>query len=240
MNIKSQIPNLFTLSNLLSGLVAIYFVSTSKLEWASMCILIGAGFDFLDGMIARALGVSGDFGKQLDSLADMVTFGLAPSFIAMYLAGAFNPNLGFSLLAFAPAIMAPFSAYRLAKFNLDTRQTNSFIGVPTPANALFWLSIPLILSYTATNETALGQAYLYFANTDWLIGLVALAWSILLVCELPLLALKFKSFAIKENKFRYLLIIFSAILLALLWVQAIPIILLLYILLSVIESLIKK
>lgn len=240
MNIKSQIPNLFTLCNLLSGLIAIYLVSQSKLEWASICILIGAGFDFLDGMIARLLGVSGEMGKQLDSLADMVTFGLAPAFIGIYLAGAFNPNLGFSLLSFAPAIMAPFSAYRLAKFNLDTRQTDSFIGVPTPANALFWLSIPLILAYTATNETALGQAYLYFANTGWLIGLTALVWSILLVSELPLLALKFKSLGFRENLFRYLLIIISAILLALLWVQAIPIILLLYILLSVIESLIKK
>ncbi len=239
MNMKSQIPNLFTLSNLLSGLASIFFITKHQLDLASFCILLGAGFDFLDGLIARALGVAGELGKQLDSLADMVTFGLAPAFMAMHMAGAFNDNIGFSILAFAPAIMAPFSAYRLGKFNLDTRQTDSFIGVPTRANALFWLSIPLILKYSDTSS-GLGSAYRVFAETDWMILIAAVVWSILMVSEIPLIALKFKTRKWVDNQFRFILIIIAIILVSLLWVQAIPIILLLYILLSIVESLIKK
>lgn len=239
MNIKSQIPNLFTLSNLLSGLASIFLISKNQLELASLCILLGAGFDFLDGMVARALGVAGELGKQLDSLADMVTFGLAPAFMAMHMAGAFVDNIAFSVLAFGPAIMAPFSAYRLGKFNLDTRQSDSFIGVPTPANALFWLSIPLILKYSDTTS-GLGAAYQTFAETDWMICIAAVVWSLLMVSEIPLIALKFKSLKWSGNQFRITLILVAIILVSLLWVQALPIILLLYILLSIVESLIKK
>lgn len=239
MNLKSQIPNIFTLSNLLSGMASVFLTTQHELEWASLCILIGAFFDLLDGLIARALGVAGELGKQLDSLADMVTFGVAPAFLAMHMAGAFDENIGFSIMGFAPAIMAAFSAYRLGKFNLDTRQSDSFIGVPTPANALFWLSFPLILAYSDTSS-GLGSIFLSFTQTGWMILAGSIVWSLLMVSEIPMIALKFKNWGWKGNEFRYSLIASVVILVALLWVQAVPIILLLYILLSIVESIIKK
>ncbi len=239
MNFKSQIPNLFTLSNLLCGMGSIYLTSTGNMTMAAWLILLGAGFDFLDGLVARALGVAGELGKQLDSLADVITFGAAPAFIAIFYAGAFEPSLGFSLLSFAPLIMAAFAAYRLGKFNIDTRQSLGFIGVPTPAVAIFWLSFPLIMTF-GNPEGALYLFYQEFLSNPVFILLAALFWSLMMVSEIPMLALKFKSFELKENLFKYLLIGVTCVLLAILWVEAVPIILLLYLVLSIVENFTRK
>ena len=128
-------------------------------------------------------------GKQLDSLADLISFGLAPAFIAMHLAGAFASDAAFSIWAFTPIIIAPFAAYRLAKFNIDERQTSDFIGLASPSNALFWLSIPLILAYSDT-AYGLGSAYLDFRRIQIGMNIAALFISILMVSELRFLFAK--------------------------------------------------
>ncbi len=241
MNLKSQIPNIITLSNLISGTLAIYATFQGAVALAAYLILIAAVFDFFDGLAARALKVSGELGKQLDSLADLVSFGVAPAFIALSLMGSLNRTLDFSLVtvfALIPLIMVAFSAYRLAKFNIDTRQSEQFIGMPTPANALFWLSLPLIAQNLGSDW--LDQLYISFLESNIAIVVTALVLSVLLISELPLLSLKFKNVGIKENLYRYLLIVFSIILLVVFWVKAIPIILILYLVLSIIQLLIKR
>jgi CDP-diacylglycerol--serine O-phosphatidyltransferase len=242
MALKSQIPNLFTLSNLLCGALAVYAITQDQLLLASYLILIAALFDFADGLVARLLNVPSELGKQLDSLADMVSFGLAPSFFALSMMGSLGRPLEFSwptVFAFLPLLMTAFSAYRLAKFNIDTRQSEQFIGMPTPANALLWLSFPLIAAAAGPSDV-LTNIYSKFMNSDIAIVMVSLLCSALLVSELPLLALKFKSLKFSENVFRFLLLGISAVLLLLFWVQAIPIILILYLILSSIQTFIRR
>ncbi len=241
MNLKSQIPNIITLSNLISGTLAIYATFQGSVALAAYLILLAAVFDFFDGLAARVLNVSGELGKQLDSLADLVSFGVAPAFIALSLMGSLDRALQFSwetVFAFSPLIMVAFSAYRLAKFNIDTRQSEQFIGMPTPANALFWLSLPLISQSAGSGW--LNQFYSGFLESNIAIVITALVFSLLLVSELPLLALKFKNTGLKENLYRYILIAISIILLAVFWVKAIPIILILYIVISIIQHLTRR
>ena len=239
MNIKSQIPNLITLGNLLCGTFSVYFVTQNNISLAAILILAGAFLDFFDGMSARLLKVSGELGKQMDSLADLITFGLAPAFIAMHLAGAFATDVEFSIWTFTPVIIAPFAAYRLAKFNIDERQTSDFIGMATPSNALFWLSIPLILAYSNI-DSGLGAMYLKFSESVLAVNIAALVISILMVSEIRFFSLKFKSLKWTGNEFRYVLIISSIILLIAFHVQALPIILLLYFILSLIYHFTRK
>lgn len=233
MKLQNQIPNLITLSNLLCGALAIYFVSQHNLALASILILAGAVLDFFDGMTARLLNVSGEMGKQLDSLADVITFGLAPAFIAIHLAGAYKPLDEINFWAFTPLVIAPFAAYRLAKFNIDTRQTVDFIGMASPSNALFWLSIPLILNYSDINS-GIGHIYQDFAASPIAVNIAAFITGVLMVSEIKFFSLKFKSLKWNDNAYRYILIIASVILLVVLWVQALPIILFLYFILSLI------
>lgn len=239
MKAKSQIPNLITLSNLLCGAIAIYFVSVNNPALGAIFILGGAFLDFFDGLTARALGVSGEMGKQLDSLADLITFGLAPAFIAIHLAGAFERETIFSIWKFTPLIIAPFAAYRLAKFNLDVRQSVDFIGLASPANALFWLSIPLILAFSDTH-TGLGSLYLEFSQSLIAINIAAVILSVLMVSEIRFFSLKFKSRKWADNSFKIILVAGSIILLLIFGVQAIPIILLLYFILSIIYHITQK
>ena len=221
--IKKNIPNFITAANLLSGCIGIYFAMQANYEYVLYCIILAAVFDFFDGFVARLLKVHSEIGKQLDSLADMVTFGVLPSFVMFqYLleAGAGH----FSFMAF---IIAIFSAFRLAKFNVDTRQSDQFIGLPTPANALFICTLFLL------------QDYPFF---DWIfsktsLSVIATIFSVLLVAELPMIALKFKSFKFSANIFRYVLIIGAIILLLLLKFSALPFVILFYILLSVLKNL---
>ncbi|OIQ35221.1 MAG: CDP-diacylglycerol--serine O-phosphatidyltransferase [Crocinitomix sp. MedPE-SWsnd] len=240
---KRLIPNLLTAGNLVGGMVAIVFALTGELKLAPICILISAVLDFLDGFVARLLKVQSELGKQLDSLADMVTFGVAPGIMMMMLLGtslhANFPNLQY--LAWFALTIPVFALFRLAKFNLDTRQTDSFIGLPTPAMTIFFVA--LVILYPGAEEihynVGLTEIDRLLIN-PFVLLIAILIMSILMVVELPLFALKFKHFKFKGNEIRYIFLTISIILLATLFVWALPIIILLYIILSVINNLTKK
>ncbi len=238
MSLKSQIPNSLTLSNLILGVVAICFASMNRTDLAAWCILGAAGFDFLDGLVARALGVTGELGKQLDSLADMVSFGVAPVFIALQFNGVFNSTLDFSwnaIVLFTPVIMAALSAYRLGKFNIDTRQVSGFLGMPTPANALFWISIALAGQGGIFELAILDSALISFRESSVLIAVMSVILGVLMVSEIPLIALKFGAETDKKNV-KIGLVFLSMGLFILLSFSAIPIILLLYLILSFVSK----
>ena len=193
-----NIPNTLTCCNLVCGCMATGCAFYGQYQYAVLMIVCGAVFDFFDGMVARALGVSSNIGKELDSLADIVTFGVAPSAILFYLFHEVHySDLNFELKTFLPYtafLMAAFSALRLAKFNLDERQHQQFIGLPTPANALFWGS--LVLGEHAFLVSQKFNAVFLF--------LFMLLFCMLLVCEVPMLALKFKNLSWADNKQRYI------------------------------------
>jgi CDP-diacylglycerol---serine O-phosphatidyltransferase len=226
LKIKAQIPNLLTLLNLLSGVIGIIWVLKGEVLAGATFILISAGFDFFDGFVARLLKVQSDMGKELDSLADVVSFGVLPGLILFKMAEkSVDPD---SFLPYLTLIVPMLSAYRLAKFNLDTRQSERFLGLPTPANALFLSTLPHLAERWAELET-----WIYSP-----VGLIAIAWifSILLVTEIPLIALKFKSFAFSKNVFRYILIFLSLVFFAWLQLAGIPLVILAYIGLSLVEN----
>lgn len=228
---KKHIPNFITCLNLFTGCVAIFIAFQGNLEFAAYLVGVAALFDFLDGMIARLLHAYSEIGKQLDSLADMVSFGVLPGVIMFQLmrkSAMADPNTSLyeaELFPFLAFIIIIFSALRLAKFNIDTRQTTLFIGLPTPANTLFVASLPLIL---ASDQFNLGQ---YFMNQYVLLGLTLLL-SFLLVAEIPLFALKFKNLAWKDNATRFIFLLIAIPLLFLLKFAAVPVIIVLYVLLS--------
>lgn len=226
MKIKSQIPNILTLLNLFFGVVGIVWVLDGNIESGAYFILIAAGFDFLDGFVARLLRVQSDMGKELDSLADVVSFGVLPGLILFMMVK--NASGTESYLPYLTLIIPMLSAYRLAKFNLDTRQSDRFIGLPTPANALFICTLP----YLTLQWPLIG---IWFNSP---IVLIILAWilAVLLIAELPLIALKFKSLTFQKNIFRYLLIVISLVLFSLFQLAGIPIVILAYIGLSVVEN----
>lgn len=238
MKIKQNIPNFLTCCNLLCGCLAIVQVFEGNLNWAAYLIGIAAIFDFFDGFAARLLGVSSPIGKDLDSLADMVTFGVVPGVIMykliflLYLNA--NISVSFELiekklyLCYFAFLIPIFSAIRLAKFNNDTRQTESFIGLPTPANAIFIASLILIpAEYTER-------------FTPGILCLLSLTLSLLLVAPIPLFALKFKSFGWKGNEIRFVFLLLSLGLLIGLQFLGIPLIIILYIVLSVINNLLNR
>ena len=203
---KKHLPNTITCCNLICGCIATTYAITGQPAMALLFIILGAVFDFFDGMVARLLHVSSEIGKELDSLADDVTFGVAPSAIIFYeLQVLDNPlsNLNFQFIPYLAFIVAAFSAVRLAKFNLDTRQATSFIGLPTPANALFWGS--LIVGFGPVLEQYSWFSLLIIA------GIFLSSW--VLVAEIPMFALKFKHWGFKENEVKYLFIVFSALVL---------------------------
>ena len=197
MSIKKHIPNTITCCNLISGCIATSYAFGGSPKLALLWIIIGATFDFFDGMSARLLHVSSPIGKELDSLADDVTFGVAPATIVfsqlfvMNYPQALEPLRPY--LPYAAFIIAAFSALRLAKFNLDERQTTSFIGVPTPANALFWGSLIVFDPFWLSGYTW----------SIWVVLALILITSYLLVCEMPLFALKFKQWSYKGNEIKY-------------------------------------
>ncbi len=203
MSMKKHIPNAVTCCNLFSGCIACVMAFSGAFDMAMAFIVLGAVFDFFDGMVARMLGVSSPLGVQMDSLADDVTFGLAPAAVVFnYMQVLHYPDyLGSlaELLPYAAFLIAVFSACRLAKFNVDTRQTNTFIGLPTPANALFWSSL-----VTGAGRWILGL------NAGWLfmLGLILL-FSYLLVSEIPMFSMKFKNLSWRSNRVRYIFLIVS-------------------------------
>ncbi len=217
--IKKHIPNIITSGNLVAGCVGIYFALEANFLAAAYCIAIAAIFDFLDGLVARLLKVHSEIGKQLDSLADMVTFGVLPAFIMFqYLQ---QTEAGF--LSFVAFLIAVFSAFRLAKFNIDTRQTDEFIGLPTPANALFIGSLIFLKDASIFN----------FIFSEISLLFIVLVFSILLVAEIPMIALKFKSLKFKGNSWRYVLIFVSIVLFIIFQFSAIPFVIVFYLLLSI-------
>jgi CDP-diacylglycerol--serine O-phosphatidyltransferase len=228
---KKHIPNMITCCNLISGCVAVTYALYGNLPMALAWIVIGALFDFFDGMTARLLHVSSSIGKELDSLADDVTFGVAPAAMVYHELTIMNyPAIFESLrpvLPYVAFVLAAFSALRLAKFNLDERQTTSFIGLPTPANALFWGSL---LVGTGTYMEAES-----FAMPVIVIMLFVSCY--LLVSEIPMFALKFKQWGWKGNEIRYIFLITSLLILLVFRVQGIAIVIAWYIFLSVFTTL---
>lgn len=226
---KKHIPNTVTCCNLISGCIATWFAFQGKPEMALLLIVIGAVFDFFDGMVARLLHVSSPIGKELDSLADDITFGFAPSAIVFdYL----RPET--ELLPFVVFVMAAFSALRLAKFNLDERQALGFIGLPTPANALFWGSLIVGAGDWMKTAPFIGPNL----SLVILAGVLISCW--LLVCEIPMFALKFKHWGWKGNEIKYLFLLSSAVLLALFLIKGLAIVIAWYVLLSILTNLSKK
>lgn len=232
-----NIPNTLTLFNLACGVLAIIFIFQDQLDYCLLSLGLSLEFDFLDGMVARLLKQSSPIGKELDSLADMVSFGVVPGLIMarLILASQGEPFPPESLsvgnfLWLAGVLVAMFSCLRLAIFNTDTRQSDSFIGLPTPANTL------LILSYWIIVEKYPEQFLAPLLQNTWLLLVLAVLSSFLLVAELPLIALKFKQWAFTGNEYRYLLIIGSLLLLGIFGLPAIPFIILLYICLSIFQT----
>ncbi len=249
---KRHIPNLITLLNVFCGCVATVFAVLNQLDLAALFVFIGIVFDWFDGLAARILDVQSALGLQLDSLADMITSGLVPGVVMFQLLGMSMSggwNLEFSATAsesmlwiggeFTPLPFFGFlitlaSAYRLAKFNIDENQVSSFIGLPTPANALLILSLPLILMYQQNdilNDLILNQ---------WFLISVTLVSAYLLNSNIALFALKFKNWNFQDNALRYTFIIVSLVLLVTLRYLAIPIIIFFYIVTSIISNLQTK
>jgi CDP-diacylglycerol--serine O-phosphatidyltransferase len=226
--IKKHIPNTITCLNLISGCIATYWAFHGIYELALLFIVIGAVFDFFDGMVARLLHVSSPIGKELDSLADDITFGFAPSAIVFNYLCSFHNH--FIVLPFLAFIMAAFSALRLAKFNLDERQAMGFIGLPTPANALFWGSL-----IVGMGDNIASLPYIeYFL----LVGVFISSW--LLVAEIPMFALKFKNWGWKGNEIKYVFLITCVPLLLLLEVSGLAAIIAWYVILSVANGYLSK
>ena len=226
MAIKKHIPNTITCCNLISGCIAIAYAFSGKIEISFTWIIIGAVFDCFDGMSARLLKVSSPIGKELDSLADIVTFGVAPSTILFSKLGIMSyPSLLESLrgiLPFIAYIMAAFSALRLAKFNLDERQTLGFIGLPTPANALFWGSLLIGLG-KRIDSSPLMCIFI-------IVGIFISSW--LMVSEIPMFALKFKEWGWKKNQIKYIFLLTCIPLIAIFGITGFAIIVAWYVIIS--------
>lgn len=243
--IKRAVPNTITSLNILSGCLSIVLAFEGNLVLSSFFIFLSAVFDFFDGMTARLLHAYTRIGKELDSLADIVSFGIAPSVIIYQLLKLtlrtegllFNmeyPQYFEIVILMSSFVIAVFSALRLAKFNLDTRQTESFIGLPVPANAIFIAALPLIL---------FNAEYEFFKDlilNIYFLLIVVFTGSYLLVAELPMFSLKFKNLDPKRNTIRFIFIGIAVILMILLKFIAIPLIIIVYILLSVFNNLYLK
>ena len=225
---KKHIPNTITCLNLISGCIATYYAFESDFGMALLFIVIGAVFDFFDGMVARLLHVSSPIGKELDSLADDITFGFAPSAIVFSFLCSFHVH--FPLIPFVAFVMAAFSALRLAKFNLDERQAMGFIGLPTPANALFWGSL-----IVGGGDRLSTQSY-----AMWVILAMVLFSSYLLVAEIPMFALKFKTWGWKGNEIKYVFLATCIPLLIVMGVSGLAAIIAWYVVLSVVNNSQKK
>lgn len=267
-----NLPNLLTAGNLKCGILSIFLAFSGQLEWACYLIYFAAILDFLDGFLARKLNQMSELGKQLDSLADMVTFGVAPGVLVCVLLIFQTTNiqveleinrevLSFSELVFLKnrlffeelskgdlssinfivffGLLIPFfSLFRLAKFNIDTRQSESFIGLPTPANTIFFTSFPLLMArYFNSGEE---NEVLNFVLSPWVLIGITLIMSLLLIAELPLFSLKFKHFKWKGNEIKFIFLGSCLVLIPILFAWAIPIIIILYLILSVIENKRKK
>lgn len=229
--IIKAIPSTITSMNLLSGALATIFTLKGDITTAIYFVLLAAVFDFLDGFAAKMLNAISEFGKQLDSLADIVSFGFAPAAMLYYFIEK-NDILPqyFSLL---PMLIVIFSALRLAKFNIDTEQTTEFKGLPTPASALFIISL---CGYCTDNSSSLAD----FIKTDYIIVIIIFSICLLMVSNIRLFSLKIRKFSIKENIWQFILIICSIILLITFKILGISLIIILYFSLSILKQKFSK
>ena len=238
-NIFFWVPNAITALNLVSGSLAVFFAVDGQLGWASVFILAAAVFDFMDGFAARLLHAYSAIGKELDSLADLVSFGLAPAamiftMIEFTFFGTNQPiheiqASGSQWILLGSSLLIPVAgAFRLAKFNTDDRQSDSFLGMPIPANAIFFASLGLILEL-GTNETIKS----IILNKNVLMSCIFIC-SFLMVSELPMFSMKFKNLNPKENAIRFLFLGVTLLMLVTLQIYALPLIIVWYVLLSTI------
>lgn len=267
---KGLIPNLFTMANLVCGCLSIFFAfSEVQLELACYFIMAGAFFDLFDGFFARLLKVQGEMGKQLDSLADAVTFGVAPGMmIFLMLSRVADVNSWPTWWGYAAFLLVIASIYRLAKFNIDTRQSDSFRGLPTPSNALFWIGMVHWYSFGRTVDSRSPEGFIELGipHATWgdvlfhevrsgfleilfhpiSIVVLIIGMSLWMISDIPMLALKFKNYGIRGNRARYILILCGLFLGAIAKVFygtvfiALPIVLFLYFLISVGYNYLKR
>jgi CDP-diacylglycerol--serine O-phosphatidyltransferase len=271
-----NLANLFTAANMLCGFVSIILTLAGRIDIAPFFILGGAVLDFFDGFIARKLKIAGPMGKQLDSLADMITFGVAPGilmlvmiilgidisslipaedgarvyqndlsyFVYFQVAAWFqalvyevpnNFDASIKFLPFVAMVIPFFSMFRLAKFNIDENQSDKFIGVPTPLNTIFFLFFPLYFAYNLQNWGHQPK-FIHALFDCYTLSAISVLFSLLMVSNIPMIALKFKNWTWKDNYFRFSLIGISLIIIPLLTFWAIPIIVFLYLFLSLIEN----
>ncbi len=271
-----NLANLLTGMNMLCGFISIILALAGRIDIAPLFIFAGAILDFFDGFAARKLGVSAPLGKQLDSLADVITFGVAPGVLTLVMivlgidysslipveetARTYQNDLTYYVyfqisawvqallygvpnnfdasikyLPFAAMIIPFLSMFRLAKFNVDERQSDRFFGVPTPLNTIFFTFFPLYFSMNINNWAHQGKIIYFIFDCYTIVG-IAIFMSLLMILDVPLLALKFKNFTWKDNKFRFLLVGKSLIIILLFKLWAIPIIVILYLILSLIEN----
>ncbi|MFY8180959.1 MAG: CDP-alcohol phosphatidyltransferase family protein [Flavobacterium sp.] len=240
MNIKKHIPNILTLLNLLCGCIAIVFVSKLRFDLAFYFVCLGIFFDFFDGFFARKFGVAGPLGVQLDSLADMVTSGVAPGYV-MYQMLSFDGSfmqitndLSFFQVSFLGFVITLGACYRLANFNIDTRQSDSFIGLPTPANALFIMSLPLVIE--ECHFLTLSE----LLNIKWVLLAITLLSAYVMNAEIPLFSLKIKNFSFQKYKLQIGFLVLSIVMIVTLQYLAIPLIIMTYVLLSVANNMLAK
>ncbi|MEZ4795964.1 MAG: CDP-alcohol phosphatidyltransferase family protein [Flavobacteriaceae bacterium] len=233
---KKHIPNFVTLLNVLCGSIAVIFAVSGDMTATAFFVFLGIFFDFFDGLLARKLKVQSELGLQLDSLADMITSGLVPGLVMFHLlsytvegSNSYTDSMlgDIQWLPFLGLMITLASAYRLATFNISTNQSDSFVGLPTPANALLILSLPLILEYQ--NNDLMNSIIL----NKWFLISVTLLSCFLLNSKIKLIALKFKTWGFKDNAARHLLIVLSLILLIVFKFAGIPLIIILYILMSI-------
>jgi CDP-diacylglycerol---serine O-phosphatidyltransferase len=292
MRVRNLIPNLLTVGNAACGLVVIILLTMPPdRQWhvglIAILLVVAMACDFFDGFVARALKATSELGKQLDSLSDLITFGVVPGIMVylMIYEGLWGHNSYFAsdiyvdgalaeemnqwganklgwvmsmmpwsavILPFAGLLIPVFSAWRLAKFNIDTRQSYGFLGLPTPANALFFYGIFFIFMGKSRGTIFIPHRYytydqfkftgielydpFHWLYDPFVLAALSLVFSILLVTEIPLLAMKFKDYSIKNNWPRYALILLSITLLAILWFRAIPLIIVLYFICSFLET----
>lgn len=227
MNIKKHIPNLITLLNLFSGCIALVFAIDLNFEMAFFFVSLGIFLDFFDGFFARLFKVSSPLGLQLDSLADMVTSGLVPGFVMFLM---LSKNADSSFIPYLGFIITLGSCYRLANFNIDTRQTDSFIGLPTPANALLILSLPLVMQHTSS------ELIYEFLKNQWVLLAITAFSAYILNAEIPLFSLKIKAFNFSKNKLQIIFLTISVALLIAFQFLGIPLVILFYVLLSVLNN----
>ena len=239
MRIKKHIPNALTTLNLICGLISTISTFEGNLTWASLFVFIAAVFDYLDGTAARLLKVYSELGKQLDSLADLVSFGVAPGMIIYHLLSVNGEGSPYVLdqMHIIPyfALLVPVcSALRLAKFNIDLKQTVNFIGLPTPANALFFVAIPLVL-YVQPEMYSIVYipGMVDFFSNPRILTILTVFFSYLLISDFWIFSMKFKSMKWAGNQVRYIFLMISFVLALLFFLQAIPMIIVLYVLMSV-------